>query len=147
MREIGHDAIEIYLVFLLYNVILILTCIITFYLSCFIIISLIIVIHFYLIFYITSFSLSPYLILYPTSFILLYLSYQSLFITDKDEEMADFARSVLQKTLSVKYPDFFAQHFSECLLVMNDCQGKYVYVYMWVLYTVRTIISSDYNCS
>jgi hypothetical protein len=37
--------------------------------------------------------------------------------------MADFARSVLQKTLSVKYPDFFAQHFSECLLVMNDCQG------------------------
>lgn len=45
--------------------------------------------------------------------------------SDKDEEMADFARSVLQKTLGVKYPDFFAQHFSECLLVMNDCQGAY----------------------
>jgi hypothetical protein len=53
-------------------------------------------------------------------------SYYSIFpssLSDKDEEMADFARSVLQKTLSVKYPDFFAQHFSECLLVMNDCQG------------------------
>ena len=45
-------------------------------------------------------------------------------VVDKDEEMAEFAKSVLQKTLNVKYPDFFAIHFSECILVMNGCTGK-----------------------
>ena len=38
--------------------------------------------------------------------------------------MAEFAKSVLKKTLNVKYPDFFALHFSECILVLNDCTGN-----------------------
>ena len=49
--------------------------------------------------------------------------------SDKDEEMAEFSKSILQKTLNVKYPDFFAQHFSECLLVMNGCTGTYLRYY------------------
>ena len=44
-------------------------------------------------------------------------------LTDKDEDMAELSRSVLKKTLSVKYPDFFAVHFSETLLVLNNCEG------------------------
>jgi condensin-2 complex subunit D3 len=40
---------------------------------------------------------------------------------DRDEEMADFSKTVLKKTLNIKYPDFFAVHFSECILVINGC--------------------------
>jgi hypothetical protein len=35
--------------------------------------------------------------------------------------MADFSKTVLKKTLNIKYPDFFAVHFSECILVINGC--------------------------
>ena len=38
--------------------------------------------------------------------------------------MAELSRSVLKKTLTVKYPDFFAVHFCETLLVLNNCGGN-----------------------
>jgi hypothetical protein len=76
MCEIGHDAIELYLIFLLYDVILIFSCVITFYLSCFIIISLNIIILFCFVFlhhFILSISL-PYSIPLFIHFTLSFLS-------------------------------------------------------------------------
>ena len=43
-------------------------------------------------------------------------------------EMCEFARTVLSRTLALKHPDFFAAHFSECVVVVNDCQTHPVYL-------------------
>lgn len=38
---------------------------------------------------------------------------------DSDKDTAEFAKSVLKKTILSKYPDFFCQHFSEAIVVYN----------------------------
>lgn len=38
---------------------------------------------------------------------------------DSDRDTAEFAKSVLKKTILSKYPDFFCQHFSEAIVVYN----------------------------
>ena len=69
-----------------------------------------------------DYTSDPFVALFCSVLSLTFLFFFS--VADKDEEMAEFAKSVLQKTLNVKYPDFFAIHFSECILVMNGCTGK-----------------------
>jgi hypothetical protein len=47
---------------------------------------------------------------------------------DSDPEMADFAKTVLKKTLNTKYPDFIALHFAESVVVLNDCKEHPAYI-------------------
>ena len=46
---------------------------------------------------------------------------------DANIEFCDFAKTILKKTLLIKHPHFFAQHFSECVVVMNGCIDHPVY--------------------
>ena len=47
---------------------------------------------------------------------------------DIEPEMSDFARTLLTRTIAVKFPDFLSQHFSEAVLVFNGCVTHPVYV-------------------
>jgi hypothetical protein len=47
---------------------------------------------------------------------------------DSDLEMANFARTLLKSTLHTKYPDIFAHHFSEALIVFNGYTDHPAYV-------------------
>lgn len=47
---------------------------------------------------------------------------------DSDVEMANFSRTLLKSTLHTKYPDIFAQHFSEALIVFNGYTDHPAYV-------------------
>lgn len=40
--------------------------------------------------------------------------------SDPDKDTAEFAKSVLNKTMLTKYPDFFSLHFSEAIIVYNS---------------------------
>jgi hypothetical protein len=54
--------------------------------------------------------------------------------------MADFSKTVLKKTLNIKYPDFFAVHFSECILVINGCTDHPVVrtsIFISIIYTLK----------
>jgi hypothetical protein len=46
---------------------------------------------------------------------------------DKDTDTAEFAKSVLKKTILSKYPDFFCQHFNEAIVVYNQWQDHPIY--------------------
>jgi condensin-2 complex subunit D3 len=47
---------------------------------------------------------------------------------DNDSEMSEFAKTLLKNTLRSKYPDFFAHHFAECVVVFNGYVDHPTYV-------------------
>lgn len=47
---------------------------------------------------------------------------------DTDSEMSEFAKTLLKNTLRSKYPDFFAHHFAECVIVFNGYIDHPTYV-------------------
>lgn len=50
------------------------------------------------------------------------LLYRFLLLTiDKEPEIATFAKDILTRTLSIKYPGIIHQHFSEAFIIFNKC--------------------------
>jgi hypothetical protein len=48
-------------------------------------------------------------------------------IIDPNEEMSEFAKFVLKKTLQTKYKGFLTQHFAEAIIVFNNCTSHPMY--------------------
>lgn len=57
-----------------------------------------------------------------------FLLYRFLVLTvDADHEIAEFSRNILQKTLSLKYPQLLTTHFTEALVILNGCTAHPAY--------------------
>jgi hypothetical protein len=57
-----------------------------------------------------------------------FLLYRFLALTvDSDQEIAEFSRNILQKTLSLKYPQLLTNHFTEALVILNSCTAHPAY--------------------
>lgn len=57
-----------------------------------------------------------------------FLLYRFLVLTvDADHEIAEFSRNILQKTLSLKYPQLLTNHFTEALVILNACTAHPAY--------------------
>ena len=57
-----------------------------------------------------------------------FLLYRFLLLTvDSDSEIAEFSRNILQKTLKIKYPQLLTDHFTEALVILNNCTAHPAY--------------------
>eukprot|EP01032_Pedospumella_encystans_P013832 gene13832-15908_t len=57
-----------------------------------------------------------------------FLLYRFLVLTvDSDGEIAEFSRNILQKTLSLKYPQLLTNHFTEAMVILNGCTAHPAY--------------------
>lgn len=57
-----------------------------------------------------------------------FLLYRFLVLAvDSDCEIAEFSRNILQKTLSLKYPQLLTNHFTEALVILNGCTAHPAY--------------------
>jgi len=57
-----------------------------------------------------------------------FLLYRFLVLTvDPDGEIAEFSRNILQKTLSLKYPQLLTNHFTEAMVILNGCTAHPAY--------------------
>lgn len=56
------------------------------------------------------------------------LLYRFLMLTvDEEEELAFFARDVIERSLSLKYPGILVNHFSEAFIILNKCSEHPIY--------------------